>query len=85
MALTRLVIREVDGPRAKFERYAADMLYIIASKAQLDTDVARKFGDILDAYYGNPFEKKKKKMTAAEAKDHIVKKIRDTIAHLRSE
>lgn len=79
------MIREVDGPRAKFERYAADMLYVVASKGQLDTDTAKRFGEILEEYYANPFEKKKKKMSAADIKSYVSEKLRSAIDKLGSE
>ena len=77
----------MDGPRARFERYAAEMLYVIASKGQLDTDVAQRFGSILEEYYANPFEKKKpaKKMSAADIKSYVSEKIRSAIDKLGSE
>lgn len=63
------------GPRAKFERYAADMLRIIASKKSIDLDQTKRLADILEPE--NPFEEKKPQMNANDIKAHIISRIRE--------
>lgn len=76
--------REALGQRARFERFAANMLYTIASGRNIDTDRVETFGAQLDEVYSNPFGKKKEKgpQTAAEVKDYILDKIRKRIQEL---
>ena len=69
---------EAFGQRARFERYAANLMYIIAAGQKLDTDRAEKFIEQVDDVYRNPFERKKKPKTAAEIKEHILGLIRKT-------
>ena len=72
------------GQRARFERFAADMLYVIASGGHIDTDAIKRFGEQLDEIYANPFEKKasEKKMTAADIKDHVASKIKGLLQEM---
>ena len=83
-SLFRLVQRETMGQRARFERFAANMLYMIASGRNIDTDRVETFGAQLDEIYANPFGAKKEKgpQTAAEVKDYILDKIRKRIQEL---
>lgn len=73
-------MHEAYGPRARFERFAADMLYAIAAKGSIDTDRTKRFGELLEDVYRNPFDKEKaapaKNMSASEIKDYLVQKIR---------
>lgn len=73
-------MHEAYGPRARFEHFAADMLYAIAAKGTIDTDKTRRFGELLEDVYRNPFEKRKadpkRDMSASEIKDYLVQKIR---------
>ena len=84
-ALIDLIVYDVGGHEARFERYAADMLYVIASGNRLDTDKAERFGKILEDVYRNPFEKAKKLMTASEIKEYLIAKIDKTIKEMGEE
>ena len=75
-SLINLVTREATGPRAIFERFTADMLYVIASGDKIDKDRVERFGERLERYYDNNTGEQKKKMTAAEIKDHVAGKIK---------
>ena len=79
-----LVTREATGPRAMFERFSAEMLYVIASGDHIDKDRVERFGTRLERYFANPFEKLKpeKKMTAAEIKDHVAEKIKGLLQEM---
>ena len=72
------------GQMSRFERFAADMLYVITSGGHLDTDVVKRFGEQLDEIYANPFEKRvpDKKMTAADIKDHVASKIKGLLQEM---
>ena len=74
-ALTMLLEHDVLGQRGRFERFAAEMLYIMAAGAHIDTNRVERFGVQLDEIYRNPFEKKEQPMTAAEIKRYIIKRL----------
>ena len=62
---------------ARFERFAADMLFAIASGIKIDKDKSPRFGQQVDEIYANPFTRKQnEQMTAAEIKEYIRGKIR---------
>ena len=70
----------MNGQRARFERFAADLLFTIASGKHIDDVRSVRFGKILDELYANPFEKKAKQpQTKAEITEYISKKISDLI------
>lgn len=77
-SLINLVTREATGPLAMFERFSAEMLYVIASGDHIDKDRVERFGARLERYFANPFESltPEKKMTAADIKDHVAGKIK---------
>jgi len=77
--LVDLIVYDVNGHRARFERYAADMLYVIASGNKLDTDKAERFGIVLEDFYRSPFSHKTGKLkTAADIKAYLLQKIDET-------
>ena len=81
-----LIVYDVNGHRARFERYAADMLYVIASGNKLDTDKAERFSEILEDAYKSPFVRRKSKLrTAAEIKEYLIAKIDKTIKEMGEE
>ena len=63
------------GQKARFERYAAEMMYVLASGQHIDPERSPRFGQILETVYTNPFEKAKKKMTAEEIRQYTIKRI----------
>ena len=72
---------EALGQRARFERYAAEMLYIIAAGEHIDTKKAERFGAQVDKVYANPFVKRKKEPeTAAEIKAHLIERIDELLS-----
>ena len=71
-----ILAHEANGPGARFQRYMADMAYVIATGQKADEDKTPRFADIVEKIYKNPFEKQEKKpRTAAEIKQHIIDKI----------
>ena len=86
-AMIDLITYEVAGPRARYERYTADMLYIMAAGERLDTDKAERFGTILEGVYRNPFGMSNgagKLKTAADIKAYLLAKISKQIEILRT-
>lgn len=58
----------------------ADLMFVLASGEKIDKDRAERFAAQVDSVYENPFKKKtRKKMTAAEIKQHIIDKIDDLL------
>ena len=63
---------EAFGLTARFQRYAAEMLFMIASGKKLDAERSTTFSEIVDKVYRNPFEKKiKTPQTAEEIKAYV--------------
>lgn len=55
-------------------------MFVLASGRKIDEDRAERFAAQVDSVYENPFKKKiRKKMTAAEIKQHICNKIDDLL------
>lgn len=66
--------------QARFERFAASMMYALAAGIKIDTDKTEPFSHQVNDLYRNPFEEKQQKKqpeTAAEIKAHILRKIRE--------
>ena len=76
---------ETNGQRARFERWIAEMIYVIASGEKIDSDRTERFGALLEKIYENPFDKKKKPMTAGEIKDYVLDKISKLRKKLKKE
>lgn len=74
-ALAELLKHEVLGQRARYERYTADLLYMIAAGVKIDTSKVERFGTIVDKVYENPFIVSKEPKTAAEVKQYLIGKI----------
>lgn len=69
--------------QARFERFAADMLFSIASGIKIDAEKSPRFRVQIDEIYANPFEKKKAKNTKPMTADEIKQYIRGKIRALR--
>lgn len=68
------------GPEARWRRYAADLLHIIASGKQIDMERTPRYGEILAEIYHDPFEKKvKAPETAAEITSYIVGRLEEIL------
>lgn len=66
--------------QARFERFAASMMYALAAGIRIDTDKTEPFSHQVNDLYKNPFEEKnrqKQPTTAAEIKAHVLGKIRE--------
>lgn len=66
--------------QARFERFAASMMYALAAGIRIDTDKTEPFSRQVNELYKNPFEEKKQKNqpeTAAEIRAHILSRIRE--------
>ena len=74
-ALAELLKHEVLGQRARYERYTADLLYMIAAGMKIDTNKVERFGALVDRVYMDPFKGPEKPMTAADVKQHLIDKI----------
>lgn len=73
-ALWHLIEHDANGHAARFERFVASMLHVIASGEKIDKARTPTYGQILEELYENPFKRKKKRKqpeTAAEIKDYI--------------
>lgn len=80
-SLGDLLEHETMGQRARFERFAADMLYTIAAGAKVDTNRVTRFGVQLEEVYRNPFRKKAPELkTAAEIIQHVCDRIDELLA-----
>ena len=65
--------REALGHTARFERFIAKMMYVMAQGAHIDPNVVEGFSADIEAVYKNPFIKQKKQpQTAAEIKEYVV-------------
>jgi len=69
----------VVGQRARFERYAAEMLFIIASGQHVDAEKSPRFGTIVDEIYRNPFVKREKPMSAEDIRQYTLRKVREAL------
>ena len=63
---------EALGQTARFERYVADLLYVLACGGHIDSKQAQRFGDVVDRVYHSPFEENRGPQTAAEIKQYIL-------------
>ena len=64
------------GQRARFERYAADMLYLIATGQRADPELLERFGAQVDEVYRNPFKRQRRQpQTAAEIREYIIMRL----------
>lgn len=79
-SLQAILERETLGQRARFERFAAEMLYIIAAGKRIDTERTERFSAQLDQVYKNPFERRRAQpQTAAEIKAYILERVEELI------
>ena len=63
---------EAFGLTARYQRYTAEMLFMIASGRKLDPDRSTTFREIVEKIYRNPFEKKRPQpQTAEEIKAYV--------------
>lgn len=67
------------GQRARFERYAAEMLFRIASGQHIDAEKSPRFGQIVDEVYQNPFVKREKPMSAEDIRKYTLRKVREAL------
>lgn len=65
----------VAGQTARFERYAANLLYLIAAGRKIEQGELEPFGKQLDEIYRNPFKKMESEMTAEEIRLSVVRKL----------
>lgn len=63
------------GQTARFERFAADMLYTIAAKRSFDADAVEMFGKQVDEVWKNPFKEKIPELTTEEIVEGIIGKL----------
>ena len=73
-----LLEHDVLGQRARFERFAADMLYILAAGEHIDANRAERFSVQVDRIYASPFAKAGKQeneMSAEEIRQYIIKRL----------
>lgn len=68
------------GPEARWRRFTADLLHILAAGQHIDPERTPKYGEILNEIYHNPFEKKlPQPETAEEIKAYIVGRLEELI------
>lgn len=81
-----LLQRDVFGQRARWERYTANLLYVIASGQKIDENRAPQFGELLDEVYANPFEERiKEPTTTAEITAKICDDIKTLLAGMEED
>lgn len=78
--MTALLQHNALGQTARFERFAADMLWFIAAGRNIDMDKTPKFRDQVERVYSSRYRTEPKQMTAAEIKQHILDRIDDLLA-----
>lgn len=78
-SLGRLLEHEVVGQRARFERYAADMLFMLASGQRVDAEKTPRFVTIVDEIYRNPFVRREKPMSAEDIRKYTLRKVREAL------
>ena len=74
-ALGAILAHEMAGQTARFERFVANMLYVIAKGHRIDPEQVEPFGVQLDEIYKNPFRKPENEMTAEEIKQHVLERL----------
>ena len=75
-ALQKLLEREMLGQEARYERFMAQMVYILAAGRKIDMERTESFGAQVDQAFKNPFSAKREKempRTAAEIKQYVLK------------
>lgn len=73
MALARLLEREALSQHSRYERFMAQMVYVLAGGKKIDMDVVQGFSGQIEEIYENPFKKKPQPMTAEEIKNHVLR------------
>ena len=73
-----MIQHDVAGHTARFERFAADLLYIIASGKHIDDLRTRKFGEQIEELYRNPFAKKNRLNSADDVKKYILHRLEES-------
>ena len=77
-SLARLLQHNVLGQTARFERFAAGLLFKLAAGQKIDPEKSEPFSAQVETIYSNPFEEQKKAepMTAAEIKSYLLEKMK---------
>ena len=60
------------GQRARYERYVADLLYVLASGQHIDEVRTERFSKQIEEIHRNPFEKRESVSTAEQIKNHVL-------------
>lgn len=75
-SLARLLEYSSCGQQARFERFMAQMMYVLAAGKHIDADRTEGFMEQVHEIYANPFEKKRRKdtnnMSAEEIKQYVL-------------
>ena len=75
-SLSKLIDREILGQQARYERFMANMLFILASGKHIDMDQSPDFKYQVDEAFKNPFvERKQAPQTAEEIKQYILQRL----------
>jgi len=75
-SLGRLMAHEVYGQTARFQRYAASMLYAIAGGRKIDLDRTEPFGRQIEDIYRNPFPRRASgPQTRKEIEEYIIRRL----------
>lgn len=62
------------GQAARFERFTASLLYVMASGKRIDPDRTERFSEQVDSVWKNPFKSKQERMTSSEIKEYLIKR-----------
>ena len=75
-SLWRLMAHEVYGQTARFQRFAASMLYAIAGGRKIDLDRTEPFGRQIEDIYRNPFRRRGVGLqTRKEIEEYIIRRL----------
>ena len=75
-SLWRLMAHEVYGQTARFQRFAASMLFAIAGGRKIDLDRTEPFSRQIDDIYRNPFPRRAAgPQTRKEIEEYILKRL----------
>lgn len=75
-SLWRLMTHEVFGQTARFQRFAASMLFAIAGGQKIDLDRSEPFSRQIEDIYRNPFQRRAAgPQTRKEIEEYIIRRL----------
>lgn len=69
------------GQTSRWQRFTAELLYVMASGKRIDENKTERFGEILKEVYSDPFKKKTRQPeTAQEIISYISGRVKELIS-----